>query len=233
MECKALINQYYAATTPNIISGNTAEDGNGGGVYMKGGVSGDLPLPSFSALYVDILDNDALNPSGNGKGNGGGVYVGENANLSLERCSVSQNDAQYSGGGLYTDGGNIKGINQVVIEQNSATDGAGIYMDNNFNVRLDSTNMFQNTASGKGGGIYINTNNPSKSSSYCLITSTANLNANNSASSGGSVIYWENGNVDEERNIGKPIGARKNATDFLIITYSNGVMTDLTAPLHL
>ncbi|MCR4954114.1 MAG: InlB B-repeat-containing protein [Treponema sp.] len=66
---------------------------------------------------------------GNNSGNGGGIYVGSAANVTLaEGTLIFNNTAEY-GGGLYVDGGTVNIEENAKIDSCSAKNGGGVYIE--------------------------------------------------------------------------------------------------------
>jgi hypothetical protein len=125
------------------VSGNTATDGGGGGVYAHGGAT-------------SFIMNDSASISGNtatGSNGGGGVASSSGASFTMnDDASISGNNAGYYGGGVYIssstflkNGGTIAG-NPTVNHNGSHTAGSA---------DRDGCNVASN---GQGHAVYSTSN---------------------------------------------------------------------------
>ena len=102
------------------LSGNTAEDpnGGGGGIYNVG---------AFTLNQCTLWGNTATNLGGGQVGifnNGGGGTV------TVNQCTLSGNHGDAGGGGIYNNGGTITNFNSIVAGNtgfNNDLVGADIY----------------------------------------------------------------------------------------------------------
>ena len=119
------------------VTGNTAEYGGGGGLYVD---SSNVTLKN-----VEVSDNQA------GFAGGIGSY---NATVNIEGGKIAGNTAQNGGGGLYVEAGNAT-LKNVEVSGNKAGFAGGIEAYNNATVNIDGGRITSNTASGNGGGIIV------------------------------------------------------------------------------
>jgi uncharacterized repeat protein (TIGR01451 family) len=146
-------------STEGSIFNNTAQGGNGGGLYVYG-------VPS----NVQVNDADLYNNTAGG--NGGGLYVhGVPSNVQVSDADLYNNSAGGGGGGGYVSGSTFTGTG-ITIWGNSAEGGrgGGLFIGNDYwynadevEVTLSSGAIYSNTASGgyysgQGGGIYVGGN---------------------------------------------------------------------------
>jgi parallel beta-helix repeat protein len=142
--------QTSAPGQSNIVIGNIATGGNGGGIYVLG--------TSINLEGWTFISNSAT-------GNGGGYYgppisdctfvgnvaaMGGGAYADLSNCSVIGNKASY-GGGVYGT------ANNCIINSNVATNnGGGLYYNDPFPSTIYSTTgcAFTNNSALNGGGAY-------------------------------------------------------------------------------
>jgi CSLREA domain-containing protein len=155
--------------TNSVVSGNTANDGDGGGIYQD---KYDLTLTDST-----VSDNSAVN--------GGGIqdYAGASSDsttpkydMTIVRSTISDNDAAPDGGV----GGGINFehrinstnlISDSTIANNSATIGGGIHAGQDVEVpssttkaagsgtlNVNNTTIAANTATSTGGGIGLEDN---------------------------------------------------------------------------
>src|SRR5262249_4085834 len=74
--------------TSSTISGNSADNGLGGGIYMVGG----------AAVQIEISNNSTI--SGNTAARGAGLYA-SNGTFSVVNLTLADNTATEEGGGIY------------------------------------------------------------------------------------------------------------------------------------
>lgn len=145
-----------------IITKNSSEQGNGGGVNI--GSNG-----TFTMIDGTISDNDAGTTGGGVNLGAHGAFPG--ATMTLEGGTISGNTATVNGGGVgvstgdFTmNGGTIGGT-----KLNTAKIGGGVYVDGpNSNFIMTGGTISGNTATQKGGGVYV-----SSTSSFTLGSSGA------------------------------------------------------------
>lgn len=125
---------FYTSTGANagtvtlngiLMSENTAQTGDGGGLYVGKG-----------SIYVngtEVLNNHA------DSGKGGGIYANETG------CFVEVQKYTYSG----------KAEKQSELAGNTAVHGGALYVNDGQITIKDSSAIDANTATGNGGGIYI------------------------------------------------------------------------------
>lgn len=148
------------------ISGNTATDGGGGGLYND-------PTGQLKAYGCTISDNSSSNEgagvfnrgtaylsgctiSGNSNQDvGGGVWNGQADTMTISGCTIRGNTANV-GGGLENDG--TATVTDCTISQNTADDGGGVFNGANSDAAIltlnDSTisdNILSGNESGSGG----------------------------------------------------------------------------------
>ena len=192
----------------NIISGGSFTDGDaqyGGAIYVDGKLTINNATIKENGSAISTL--------------GGGVFVGESANLTIADSTLSQNNA-VDGAGLYVCGsttlsnvevstntatGNGGGvfvgesanltITNSTLSQNNAVDGAGLYVCGT--TTLSGVTILKNEASHNGGGIYR--------TSGQLVMNTININSEpietivseNSATRNGGGLYLEDRTNDK------------------------------------
>lgn len=170
----------YGSAVHGIISGgqidcNTAYEG--GAIYVGNGATLDITGGSCTGnkaldgvgIYIGrdakvnlknyrIADNVAGNDLI--PGNGGGIYVYSNVDVTLEACEISGNTAidknspfigEGFGGGIYTSGETNIIIKKCTISQNTANVGGGVSLGGS--ARIENSKVSDNKAA-MGGGIY-------------------------------------------------------------------------------
>ena len=139
--------------------GNTATNGNGGGVYITG-TNAKVEVKGGSISYNTAPSTSATN------GNGGGIYVastGTDGTAISGGATVSNNTASQNGGGIYVVNGKVtlQGTSTSVltsISNNTATNtnGGGVYLGGGqFILGGYSTIVGNNANNGNGGGVYV------------------------------------------------------------------------------
>lgn len=146
------------------VAGNSAVNGNGGGIAVNGGTGETI------MIWVDVADNRA--------GNGGGISYEQGNSLSLYNCRVDSNTALQDGGGIYfvhnsghlkmdvtpTSGilmpdGKYVGVANIEnsVSGNEAVNGSGggLYIGYSGDVSFFLANINNNFAYVDGGGIYM------------------------------------------------------------------------------
>ena len=155
-----IYNDYGYLTIDNcIICGNTADAGDGGGIYNYGTLTITASTVSGNTAYYcgggilnfDTLTITASTISGNTADWGGGI---ENVDtLTITASTVSGNTADWGGGILNFGTLTITGAS--TISNNTAVDyGGGIYNDS-YSVTITASTISGNSADSNGGGIYI------------------------------------------------------------------------------
>ena len=186
---------YTTSTTATFtmnggtISGNTATNGGGVGVYGTGSAF----ATNGSAF---IMNGGAI--SGNTATNNGGVYVSKSGTFEMHNsASVTGNTAsdntadQGNGGGVYVYSGTFEMNDTASVSGNTATNsksenttyGGGVYVSSNgtFNMNGEATSVSNNTATNNGGGVYV-----SKSGTFNM-----NGNASIKSNTGNGVCVGE------------------------------------------
>ena len=152
------------------ITGNTANDGNGGGVVVRGvtdtGKNVGDGKASFTMTGGTIDGNTANN-------DGGGVYVGKGGTFTMSGGAITGNstDTKTSkdnepvgqGGGVAVGAGGSFGLSGGAISGNTAGEGGGVFVDRG-DVYPYTPGKFTMTGGaidgntaviGEGGGVYI------------------------------------------------------------------------------
>lgn len=175
-------------------------NGYGGGVYLKGGVTLNHCIVTNNYSYYS----------------GGGVYgTANNDSTYLMNCSVSYNTSRYNGGGgayfntrcvadncvfeynnssSYSGGGvhnRYSSIRNCTVSHNTGSGGAGVY---NYYGTISSSVITYNTSSGSGGGLYLEYTNNYLSVANCLV-------ANNTSSNSGAGVYSNGDNIIRSTSI--------------------------------
>lgn len=118
--------------------------------------------------------------SQNHANNGGFIWNGQDAHVTLNDAMLDNNTAVTSGGGLYNSQSSTSALlTNVTIKNSTAPDGAAIYNESSASATLTNVTLGANTASHFGGGL-SNTNGASATLTNVTLSS-------NSASAGGDL----------------------------------------------
>lgn len=135
--------------TGGSCTGNKALDG--AGIYI--GRDAKVNLKNYR-IADNVAENDGI------PGNGGGIYVYSNVDVTLEACEISGNTAidknspfigEGFGGGIYTSGETNIIIKKCTTSQNTANVGGGVSLGGS--ARIENSKVSDNKAA-MGGGIY-------------------------------------------------------------------------------
>ena len=146
------------------ITGNTALNGNGGGIYTKKTDSKASTITiKDGAIIGGIGPGEANKATGIGPDNGlgGGIYIGEGCSLKVQSgAQVIGNEATQDGGGIYLNKIGAHGeMSSGEIRNNKAGNGGGVYIAGGTGVTehasftLKGGTIIANTATGSGGGV--------------------------------------------------------------------------------
>jgi uncharacterized repeat protein (TIGR01451 family) len=137
------------------ISGLTISHGYPDTAGALGNYGGGLYIASPASVTLrECAITDNTLPS-DGTLAGAGIY--SDGDLTLERCTVSGNDAaDNSGGGLFVFTPSLLSVTASTISGNSADYGGGIYIDGT-SAELNSTTVTNNSANGDDGGLVVDT----------------------------------------------------------------------------
>lgn len=167
---------HLVAMNLRIISGSaTGISSLGGGCLVSGGNRAEFINCLFQANYSDS--------------NGGAIAVDSDGEISLQNCSLHNNDANVFGGGLYLSGGRLTATNSTISNNSSEASGGGLYITSSAIAEIDHCTITQNrcsdiagSASHNGGGISCNeipigpnTGTPSLSIRNSLIAQNTDL----------------------------------------------------------
>ena len=187
---------YTTSTTATFtmnggtISGNTATNGGGVGVYGTGS--------AFATNGSAFIMNGGAISGNTATNNGGGVYVSKSGTFEMHNsASVTGNTAsdntadQGNGGGVYVYSGTFEMNDTASVSGNTATNsksenttyGGGVYVSSNgtFNMNGEATSVSNSTATNNGGGVYV-----SKSGTFNM-----NGNASIKSNTGNGVCVGE------------------------------------------
>ncbi|MBP5668568.1 MAG: leucine-rich repeat protein [Salinivirgaceae bacterium] len=149
------------------ISGDAQIDGSwwySEGDWYYGAATGSTPDPvsALNILSPVPVTIDNLTVKRGHAALGGGIFIDENANITLaDGVNITGNDAQEYGGGLYVNGNACVTIaDGVKIVGNTASEnGGGVYVGEGANLYMTGGIINSNKANnGSGGGIYATDN---------------------------------------------------------------------------
>ena len=154
---KTVANYPNVTVTGGEITSNVASNGNGGGIYMPGGI--------FEIKGGKIALNKALAEKGSASsseaGNGGGIAIAEGEfKVTAADFEISGNEAERYGGGLYVFNA-TKDVNFSggTFRENTALAGGGVSLEGSGSENRVTLSMSADVEYNKaenGGGIYLN-----------------------------------------------------------------------------
>lgn len=125
------------------VSGNTASDGAGGGIWLDGDAD-----TSLSIVDTVFDSNEARD------GQGGGLYVDNAATSSIEGARFNGNAATYAGGGISLFGTEVAEFNSVeLVDNQSSRSGGAIHGFGVGQLTLRNSTVIDNSAAESGGGL--------------------------------------------------------------------------------
>ena len=124
----------------------------GKGGLSSGGINIQVPTGTVSIKDTTIENCEA-------KDNGGGMYLNNVANCTLEKVKIQKCSAA-NGGGIYNSGGNLIlkkcSIGDDASDSgNTAKKGGGVYLKNVVTLTMQNVTVTNNKALTQGGGIYL------------------------------------------------------------------------------
>ncbi len=165
------------------LSGNDLLSPNanyGGGLYC---------VNATATLENLIVSNNSTSVVSNKGGSGGGLYIGQNSNVTIKNSTIENNtSAQYRGGGLCIDNSTVT-IENTDIQNNSGGNYGGGLSVWNSTLTLTDVDITSNNVTGNnglGGGMFVFDTNQ---------TLTNVLVSGNSASKKGNGVYSQGSSV--------------------------------------
>ncbi len=209
--------RYQVSILDSTISGNTAEFGDGGGVYATGFNYG-------SQLSVTLNNSDVTGNTAN-NGDGGGLAVSNSVySLQIIDSDISNNYAYQTGGGISADDStsylDLEISNSTISGNTADDDGGGIALSSDTqygSVSLENTQITGNVSGGSGGGISSYSRYFSRLTKFEVHGST--LSGNTADSDGGGLSFYFEGDSD---NGSTYVGAQ-SIPQFFNSTISNNV----------
>jgi parallel beta-helix repeat protein len=161
------------------ITGGVSAAGDGGGINCAGAVGQAL----------NVIDSAITGNSATGTNDGGGIAVGANTALTLQRTVVSGNTAGDGGGGIYLFNINNTTLVDSTISGNTAgaadCEGGALYQFGTATVVIRGTTISGNTclgATAEGGAIFTTSGTPT------ITIENSTISGNTSAFTGGGFI---------------------------------------------
>ncbi len=172
----------WAEIEQSVITGNQAQGGSGGGVWIdsygssairKCRVDENLAAAAGGGVYVGrgavVIEGSRFRANSTST-TGGAIYGSNSSEIEMLRCHLIENLAQVDGGGARIEGGRV---DSVLVQGNSAGgNGGGLWLEGGLHALLDFRG---NTAGGRGGGLYL----------WQATVSHSRLEGNESAGRGG------------------------------------------------
>ena len=181
-----------AEIADTVISNNTAmtEDqnyGNGGGIYTTAAAH------EYTIRNTEITKNIAKSTAG--WLGGGGIYTGNSTILSLDNCTISENDAPNGAGGGINNRGVLEITNTAITNNTSKGYGGGVdhYGSSKYpsGVSLSGAVVIaENTAGNKDSNLYLRelSGQQQKTTLKSALTSGANIGVTAASTAAGTVV---------------------------------------------
>ncbi|KAK3236966.1 hypothetical protein CYMTET_52928 [Cymbomonas tetramitiformis] len=129
----------------SLVCNNSAQSGSGGGIYA----TGQVELSSGAHVERNIASVD-----------GGGLFIGPHALVSISASAVMNNSAGGRGGGIYAEGAETKGGSQVVVMDSSRIEhnegfieGGGMSIGPNATLMMYGISVSHNRLISTGDGV--------------------------------------------------------------------------------
>lgn len=110
------------------------------------------PMNAAAGLLVlrsNVTIEDCTIENNDSEASGGGLSVGQNSVLRVERCRINGNSTRGHGGGVWIEASQAR-LNQIVIAGNSAPGAGGIKLENNATLWLTHSTVAANRADAVG-----------------------------------------------------------------------------------
>ena len=149
------------------ITGNTASDGDGGGLYLSdtdtsisdstinGNIAYDGDGGGITSKRGSLtISNSSI--SGNDAGDdGGGLWIDDSYTSStISNTTISGNTAGYDGGGIFFEDGTFSMVNSTISDNTAGYDGGGLWLDD-INATISDSTIDGNVSGAGGGAIYL------------------------------------------------------------------------------
>ncbi|MCK6473771.1 MAG: hypothetical protein L6R28_18770 [Planctomycetes bacterium] len=236
------VDPYHLSVTNSTISGNRANNRDGGGIYVDGGyltltgcafnnnsAGDDGGAVGADDLYqLDVIDCTFLynrSYGTNPRGGGGALNILHlQGPATITGSTISQNSANHKGGGIAFE--HIRTSEPIIISDTEIVDndsfynGGGIWSTEG-NLTISDSNISGNYAERFGGGIFFD----SDYALYSLTTTNTTLNDNSTDDQDGGAVYAEDGlltftNCTFEYNRADDDGGAIGADDITLLEIS-------------
>ena len=120
---------------------------DGGGIYCKNSI--------VEINNVHIRYNNAPGGATWNGGNGGGLYIIQNSNITIENSLIGSNMVAESGGGIYISNSSLELKNSDIKNNSTGYFGGGIVVfGTTTSIIMEGINIYNNVSRDYGGGIY-------------------------------------------------------------------------------
>lgn len=128
-------------------------------------VSGTITATAITGEALIEADSTIGNLAIVGEGSGATIdandlgtilYIGGDANVSMENVTLKNGSSNSKGGGVYIDAGIFKMQSGTITGNNATQEGGGVYIAIGGEFNMHGGTISANTASSKGGGVYCN-----------------------------------------------------------------------------
>jgi len=138
-----------SGTNINLTLPYSPQTNYGGGIYING---------ASPVLEDLIVENNSVAQDGENGGSGGGIYIGNGANVQFNNVTVRNNTSdRYQGGGITIENSNVV-FNTVTIQDNTTGNYGGGISARNANLDFTDVTITGNSApgvNGMGGGMFL------------------------------------------------------------------------------
>jgi hypothetical protein len=86
---------------------------------------------------------------------GGAIYINSGASPLLIDCLISENSSACDGGGVFLSGASTSFSNCIISLNSASWDGGGLFSNKKTNLKLSKCNIMNNTSFSCGGGGYL------------------------------------------------------------------------------
>lgn len=128
-------------------------------------VSGTITATAITGEALIEADSTIGNLAIIGEGSGATIdaddlgtilYIGGDANVSMENVTLKNGSSNSKGGGAYIDAGKFTMESGTITSNNATQEGGGVYIAIGGEFNMHGGTISANTASSKGGGVYCN-----------------------------------------------------------------------------
>jgi len=188
---------------------NTYDDGKGEGQFAVATNGSDLTDKSIYikddavvssendvAIYLPsgslYIENGTIT-GGNNTGEGGGIYVGKNATLTLMQGIITENRTARTGSGVMVELNGTFTMNGGKITENEADDAGAVFTNGTFT--MNGGEISKNTATKSCAGVYVQGDSSQKAEKDKYFTMNGGKIINNETQGKGGGVYADNYNI--------------------------------------